>query len=364
MTKQRRKNPTKCALAKLPHASRELRRSENTPMKILITGGAGFIGSHVAEYHLNRGDQVTAIDDLSTGSRANVEIFQSNPNYRFVQADLLDWPGLAAAMRAADRVYHLAAVVGMFHVLKEPVLITRVNVVATERLLEEAVRAGHKPQIVIASSSSVYGYSAARELSEDDDLVFASHNGGLTGYGLSKLVNEIQAKAYRESHDLPVAIARLFNAAGPRQTGTYGFVIPRFVEEAVEEKLVTVFGDGTQTRSFCDVRDTVKALDMLASCPAAWGIPVNVGTAHEISIIELAKLVIQRTRSLSAVEFVPFDEAYGVHFDHIMRRRPVTSRLEKLTGFRPTWTLIDTIDDLIARARPNSTFSPLISTAA
>lgn len=327
-------------------------------MNILITGGAGFIGSNVAEYHLERGDEVVALDDLSTGRRANIEALANNPRFRFVQADLLDWPGLAGAMRVADRVYHLAAVVGMFHVLKEPVRITRVNVIATERLLEEAVRAGHRPQIVIASSSSVYGHSEARRLSEDDELVFAAHNGGLTGYGLSKLVNEIQAQAYRESHDLPVAIARLFNAAGPRQTGTYGFVMPRFVEEAIEGDPVTVFGDGTQTRSFCDVRDTVRALDLLAACPDVWGVPVNVGTTREISILDLAKLVIRRAGSKSEVTFVPFDEAYGVHFEHIMRRRPVTERLEKLTGFRPRWTLEDTIDDLIARHRADSLSIP------
>jgi len=320
-------------------------------MNILITGGAGFIGSHVTEFHLQRGDKVTAVDDLSTGSQENVAIFRNHPAYRFIRADLLDWSGLREAVASADRIYHLAAVVGMFHVLKEPVRITRVNIVATERLLEEAVRAGHQPQIVVASSSSVYGHSNAKELSEEDELVFAAHNGGLTGYGLSKLVNEIQAQAYVESHGLPVAIARLFNAAGPRQTGTYGFVVPRFVEDAVDGSPLTVFGDGTQTRSFCDVRDTVEALDRLAACPQAWGVPVNVGTTHEISILELAELVIARAGSSSPVTFVPFDEAYGVHFEHIMRRRPVTRRLEELTGFRPRWTLEDTIDDLLARRR-------------
>jgi len=330
-------------------------------MNILITGGAGFIGSHVTDFHLQRGDKVTAVDDLSTGSQENVAIFRDHPAYRFIQADLLDWSGLREAVASADRIYHLAAVVGMFHVLKEPVRITRVNIVATERLLEEAVRAGHQPQIVVASSSSVYGHSDAKELSEEDELVFAAHNGGLTGYGLSKLVNEIQAQAYVESHGLPVAIPRLFNAAGPRQTGTYGFVVPRFVKDAVDGSPLTVFGDGTQTRSFCDVRDTIEALDQLAACPQAWGVPVNVGTTHEISILELAQLVIARAGSSSPVTFVPFDEAYGVHFEHIMRRRPVTRRLEELTSFRPRWTLEDTIDDLITRCRAKA---PPIPTAA
>ena len=320
-------------------------------MNVLITGGAGFIGSHVAEFHLAKGDEVVVVDDLSTGNRANIELFRSNPKFRFVHADIADWAGLEGATHVAERIYHLAAVVGMFHVLKEPIRITRVNIVATERLLEAATRSGHQPQIVIASSSSVYGHSLARQLTEDDDLVFTAHNGGLTGYGLSKLVNEIQAQAYRKTHRLPVAIARLFNAAGPRQTGTYGFVVPRFVDESVEGAPLTVFGDGTQTRSFCDVRDTVAALDLLASTPAAWGVPVNVGTTHEVSILALAELVKTRAQSRSPIEFIPFDKAYGVHFEHIMRRRPRTMRLEELTGFRPRWTLQDTIDDLIARRR-------------
>lgn len=330
-------------------------------MKILITGGAGFIGSHVVEHHLNRGDEVVAVDDLSTGQRDNIDQFEDHPRFRFIEADLVDWSGLGDEVGAADRIYHLAAVVGMFHVLQEPVRITRVNVVATERLLEEAVRHGHRPQVVIASSSSVYGHSKAAELSEEDDLVFAPHNGGLTGYGLSKLVNEIQAQAYHESHGLPVAIARLFNAAGPRQTGTYGFVVPRFVQEAVDGEPLPVFGDGTQTRSFCDVRDTIRALDQLASCPGAWGVPVNVGTTREISILDLAKLVIGRAGSDSPVTFVPFDEAYGVHFEHIMRRRPVTRRLGELAAFRPRWTLEDTIDDLIARRRAVAQRVPILA---
>lgn len=318
-------------------------------MNILVTGGAGFIGSHLVETHLKDGDEVTAVDDLSTGNRANIENFARHPRFRFVRADIADWAGLDEAVRAADRVYHLAAVVGMFHVLKEPIRITRVNILATERLLEAAVRAGHRPQVVIASSSSVYGHSDAAQLTEDDELVFAPHNGGLTGYGLSKLVNEIQAQAYHKTHGLPVAIARLFNAAGPRQTGTYGFVVPRFVEEAVQGRPLTIFGDGSQTRSFCDVRDTVAALELLAAAPAAWGVPVNVGTTREISILQLAELVRERARSTSPLSFVPFDEAYGVHFEHIMRRRPRTRRLEELTGFRPHWPLEETIDDLVAR---------------
>jgi UDP-glucose 4-epimerase len=320
-------------------------------MNILVTGGAGFIGSNVVEHHLSQGDELVALDDLSTGTRANIEAFEKNPRFRFIKADLMDWPGLAEAVRGVDRIYHLAAVVGMFRVLREPVRVTQVNVCATEHLLETIAASPHKPQVVIASSSSVYSHSHHRDLREDDELVYLPRQGGLTGYALSKLTNEIQAMAYRQEHGLAVTIPRLFNAVGPRQTGNYGFVLPRFVKQALAGEPLTVFGDGTQTRSFCDVRDTVAAIELLAANPAAAGQPVNVGNERETRIIDLANMVIERSGSSSTVEFIPFDEAYGAVFDQITQRHPVEARLEKLTGFHPRWTLEQTIDDLIERAR-------------
>jgi UDP-glucose 4-epimerase len=318
---------------------------------ILVTGGAGFIGSHIVQLHLGRGDEVVAVDDLSTGSRANIATFESNPRFRFVHADLLEWPGLDGAVMVADRIYHLAAVVGMFRVLREPVRVTRVNVGATEHLLGTIAARGRHPEILLASSSSVYSHCHSPELREDDELVYLPRRGGLTGYALSKLTNEMQAMAYGQEHGLRIALPRLFNAAGPRQTGNYGFVLPRFVKQALAGESLTVFGDGTQTRSFCDVRDTVTALDLLASNPVAAGQPVNVGNRREIRILDLAHLVIERTGSSSAVEFIPFENAYGASFDQITQRRPVTERLTALTGFTPRWTLEQTIDDLIDRAR-------------
>ena len=319
-------------------------------MNILVTGGAGFIGSHVVEHHLNRGDEVVAVDDLSTGSRANLDIFGSNPRFRFIEADIMDWRGLADAVQCADRVYHLAAIVGMFRVLREPVRVTQVNVCATERVLETIAAAPHRPQVVIASSSSVYSHTRSRDLREDDELVYLPKQGGLTGYALSKLTNEIQAMAYQQEHGLQVTIPRLFNAVGPRQTGNYGFVLPRFIKQALAGETLTVFGDGTQTRSFCDVRDTVTALELLAGNPAAAGQAVNVGNARETRILDLAQLVIDRAGSSSTIEFIPFEQAYGVQFDQITQRHPVETRLEALTGFRPHWTLENTIDDLLNRA--------------
>jgi UDP-glucose 4-epimerase len=320
-------------------------------MNIFVTGGAGFIGSHVVEHHLNRGDEVVVVDDLSTGSPSNVEIFRADPRFRFVKADIMTWDGLAGAVHVADRVYHLAAVVGMFRVLREPVRVTEVNVCATERLLSTIAAAPRHPQVVIASSSSVYSHSHSRDLREDDELVYLPREGGLTGYALSKLTNEIQAMAYREEHGLQVTMPRLFNAVGPRQTGNYGFVLPRFIKQALAGEPLTVFGDGTQTRSFCDVRDTVTAIELLAGNPAAAGQPVNVGNEREISILDLARLVIERAASSSALEFVPFEKAYGATFDQITQRHPVEERLRSLTGFQPRWSLEQTIDDLLGRVR-------------
>ena len=320
-------------------------------MNVLITGGAGFIGSHLVELHLNNGDSVLAVDDLSTGRRSNIEPFFDAEDFCFEVADLLDWPGLGRAVSGVDRIYHLAAVVGMFRVLDEPVEVMRVNVGGTEAILEEVVRSGTRAEILIASSSSVYGQTQGKELDEGLDLVFTPEGGGLTGYALSKLTNELQAIAYQREYGLPVAVARLFNTVGPRQAGDYGYVLPRFVRQALDGEPLTVFGDGSQTRSFCDVRDTIEALELLAGNKANDGRPVNVGNAREISILDLAELVIERAGSSSDVEFIPYEEAYGEKFRTIGQRRPVVERLKTTTGFQPKWTLEQTIDDLIERER-------------
>lgn len=321
-----------------------------SPARILITGGAGFIGSHLAQMHLERGDLVTVVDDLSTGDRMLLR--KGTPDrFRFVEADILEWPDLERETSRADRIYHMAAVVGMFRVLREPIAVTRVNVMGTERLLDAAVRSGNLPEIVIASSSSVYSHASGETLTEETELVFSQEKGGLTGYALSKLTNEIQALAYRAVHGLPVTIPRLFNAIGPGQSGTYGYVLPRFIARALSGKPLIVYGDGNQTRSFCDVRDTVRAIDLLVSNPDAWGMPVNVGNPHEISILDLAKLVIERSGSRSTIEFQSFEQGYGGAFWQVTHRKPSLERLRKLTDFRHCWSLEQSIDDLIARNR-------------
>ncbi len=320
-------------------------------MNIFITGGAGFIGSHLAEYHLNRGDNVVIVDDLSTGNEQNVTPFLKDSRYRFEKGDILTWEGMEQEIAVADRIYHMAAVVGMFRVLQQPVEVTRVNVQGTERLLEYIARAKNHPMLVLASSSSVYGHVHTSELREGIELVFPIENNALLGYALSKLTNEIQATAYGQAHGMSIAIPRLFNAVGPRQSGNYGFVLPRFIKQAISGIPLTVFGDGSQTRSFCDVRDTVVALDLLAGNPAGWGQPVNVGNSHEISILDLAKLVIKRAGSSSSIEFVPFEKGYGKHFGQILQRQPVLEKLQHLTSFQHAWTLERTIDDLLKRER-------------
>jgi len=315
-------------------------------MHILVTGGAGFIGSHLVEHHLALGDKVQAVDDLSTGTRASVTLYQGNPNYRFSEADILSWEGLELAVANADRVYHMAAVVGMFRVLNQPIEVTRVNVLGCERVLQALVKTGSRAQLIIPSSSSVYAHAAPDNLREDADILLSTRN-PLLNYATSKLTNEIQGRAYAQEHQLPAVMVRLFNAIGPRQSGMYGFVVPRFIQQALAGEPLTVFGDGSQTRSFCDVRDTVAILDTLAATPAAYGQVVNVGNDQEIPIRALAEMVKQRANSASALEFVRFAKAYGQDFEQIPQRRPILSRLYELTGYRHRWTLEQTVDDLI-----------------
>jgi UDP-glucose 4-epimerase len=322
-------------------------------MQVLITGGAGFVGSHLAEYHLARGDHVSVVDDLSTGSVSNLAHCTGHPRFRFESADIVTWPGLDDAVAQADRVYHLAAVVGMFRVLERPVDVMRVNVIGTERVLEALLRAGRRSPIVLASSSSVYGRSPTGDMREEADLTL-SPNSPLLNYELSKLGNEVQGLSYARAHALPVVVVRLFNTIGPRQAGTYGFVVPRFVQQALSGAPITVFGDGSQTRSFCDVRDTVAALATLAGTAAAQGQVVNIGNAREITIGELAALVRARAGSKSAVEYVPYAQAYGRPFEQVHQRRPDLTRLHALIDLRPQWTLEATIDDLVQSRRQES----------
>ncbi|MFO7530214.1 MAG: NAD-dependent epimerase/dehydratase family protein [Marinobacter sp.] len=325
-------------------------------MHILVTGGAGFIGSNIAEYHLKRGDKVHVVDNLSTGSEANVAAFIENPDFRFDQADIVTWDGLDTAVAWADRIYHMAAVVGVYRVLREPVGTMATNIAGTERLLRSVNRDSWAPQVILASSSEVYGPHTEPRLTEDDSLIIQSGAPLRWNYAISKLADEGFGLAYAREHDIPVIIARFFNTVGPRQTGRYGMVVPRFVQKAVANEPISVFGDGEQSRSFCDVRDTVVALDRLASMPdLPNGEIVNVGSDREISINELARLVIECAGSRSTIEHIPYREAYGAEFEDIRHRRPSLDKLRRLTGFEHAWTLEETLRDLINRARKQIT---------
>ncbi|HLT14315.1 MAG TPA: NAD-dependent epimerase/dehydratase family protein [Marinobacter sp.] len=321
-------------------------------MHILVTGGAGFIGSHIAEYHLARGDKVHVVDNLSTGARSNIEPFLDNPRFHFNEADIVTWDGLEKAVAWADRIYHMAAVVGVYRVLSEPVNTMATNIAGTERVLRAVDRGSWSPQVILASSSEVYGPHTEPTLSETDSLIIQSGAPLRWNYAISKLADEGFGLAYAREHNIPVIIARFFNTVGPRQTGRYGMVVPRFVQRAVANEPITVFGDGEQSRSFCDVRDTVAILDRLASMPdLASGEIVNVGSAREISINDLARLVIDCAQSQSSIEHIPYKEAYGSEFEDIRHRRPNLSKLHQLTGYEHSWNLEATLKDLIHRAR-------------
>jgi UDP-glucose 4-epimerase len=320
-------------------------------MHVLVTGGAGFIGSHLVEYHLGKGDRVHAVDTLTTGSAANIEPFRGHPDFHFDQADILTWEGLEKAAAWADRIYHMAAEVGVYRVLAEPIRVMATNIAGTERLLRAVNAGGWKPQVIIASSSEVYGPAPAPELREDAELIIRSGARSRWNYAVSKLADEALGLSYARKHGLPITIVRFFNTTGPRQTGRYGMVVPRFVRQAVKGEPITIYGDGSQTRSFCDVRDTVAALDLLAANPVSAGEIVNVGNNREISIGDLAHLVKARAQSASPIEFVPYDQAYGEEFEDIPRRRPAIDKLLRLTGFSHRWTLEQTLDDLIQRLR-------------
>lgn len=318
-------------------------------MHILITGGAGFIGSHLAERHLANGDQVYVVDNLSTGSLANIDPFRSHPAFRFAEADILHWNGLDKAVAWADRIYHMAAVVGVKKVLEDPVAVMATNMNGTERILRAIHHGGWNPQVIIASTSEVYGFNEKSSFAETDNIVLPSAGRLRWAYAVTKLADEFLAFSYARKYGLHIVVVRLFNTIGPNQVGHYGMVVPSFVKQAVRNEPLTVYGEGTQTRSFCDVRDTVVALDRLAGCPEAWGEVVNVGNDQETSIRDLAELIVQRTRSQSPIHFMSYKDAYGEEFDDVTHRRPELNKLRALTGFRPEWKLVDTLDDLAER---------------
>lgn len=320
-------------------------------MHILVTGGGGFIGSHLVEYHLAQGDHVHVLDNFSTGRRENIAPFLANPLFRVTDADILTYHDLGRLTSWADRIYHMAAIVGVKRVLAEPIQVLSTNMAGTERLLRSIQESQWQPQILIASSSEVYGLNPEPVFSENCDLIFRSPMSLRWNYAISKLADEALAMSYHQRLGFHVVAVRLFNTTGPRQVGRYGMVVPNFVHQAVHGKPITVYGDGTQSRSFCDVRDTVVMLDHLAGSADSAGQVVNVGNDREISIKDLAELVKLRADSASPIVFQSYQEAYGESFADSTHRRPVLDKLRQLTQFVPRWSLEDSLDDLIALER-------------
>ncbi len=316
---------------------------------ILVTGGAGFIGSHLVERLLAEGCRVEALDDLSTGSVSNLEPVQDREGFRLTVASVLDDQAVAVAVDRADAVFHLAAAVGVRLIVENPVRTIETNLSGTETVLRHAGKKG-KP-VLLASTSEVYGKQDSVPFTEEDDLVLGASRRPRWAYACSKLMDEFLALAHYRENKLPVVIARLFNTVGPRQTGTYGMVIPRFAGQALSGEPLTVYGDGSQTRTFCHVADAVEALTGLMATPAAHGKVFNAGGDGEVSILEVARQVIEAAGSKSTIEFVPFETAYDEEFEDMERRVPCLRKIEDVISYRPRRDLRRIIEDVLAWER-------------
>lgn len=315
-------------------------------MRALITGGAGFIGSHLSERLLARGDEVIVLDDLSTGSVENIRHLKTHERFQCVFDSIQNRLLLAELVDEADVVFHLAAAVGVRLIVESPVRTIETNVNGTQLVLEAACK--KKKLVFAASTSEVYGKSERVPFREDADLVLGPTSKGRWSYAASKALDEFLAISYWKEKRQPVVIARLFNTVGPRQTGRYGMVLPNFVRQALDGAPITVFGSGQQTRCFCDVADSVEAILRLISSSIAVGEVVNIGSDQETSIEGLAHRVKEQTKSSSNIEFIPYDQAYEPGFEDMPRRVPALEKLQGLTGFRPTTQLTAIVDRVIA----------------
>jgi UDP-glucose 4-epimerase len=318
-------------------------------LRYLITGGAGFIGSHLTERLLARGDRVVLLDNLSTGSMDNIRHLKSSSQMEYHLDTIENLQLLAELVDDADIIVHLAAAVGVKLIVESPVRTIETNVNGTQRILEAACK--KRKLVLTASTSEVYGKNTNVPFHEDADLVLGPTTKGRWSYAASKALDEFLALSYWKEKKLPVIVVRLFNTVGPRQTGRYGMVLPNFVKQALDNEPIRVFGNGKQSRCFCDVRDTVEGLIRLMDTGRSIGEVVNVGNTEEITIEGLAKLVKERTSSTSPIEFVPYDQAYEPGFEDMMRRVPCVDKLQALTGFRPQTSLNEIIDRVTAYFR-------------
>jgi UDP-glucose 4-epimerase len=314
-------------------------------MKALITGGAGFIGSHLAERLVKEGHKVVAVDNLSTGSLNNLEGVKRGSLFQFIEGDIRNAALMESATEHCDCIFHLAAAVGVQLIADRPVHTIETNIAGTQVVLETANKLGKK--ILLASSSEVYGKNEAVPFREDDDIVLGSTSVSRWSYACSKAVDEFLGFAFHQQYGLPVVIGRFFNTIGPRQTGRYGMVVPRFVEKAIGNQPVQIYGNGRQTRCFCYVGDVVDAIIGLMACDKADGRVFNIGSAEEISIEALADKVIEMTGSKSRKEFIPYETAYGRPIEDMMRRVPCLDRIKETIGWQPKAGLSETLQMIV-----------------
>ncbi len=314
----------------------------------LVTGGAGFIGSHLVEALLARDEMVVAFDNLSTGRLRNLDHLGNHPNLRFVHGSVLDELAVDELMHKCDVVVHLAAAVGVKLIVEEPLRSFTTNIRGSEIVIESAFR--HRRPILLTSTSEIYGKNTAVPLKEEDDRVLGTPSVARWAYSTAKAVDEILAYAYHRERGLPTTVVRLFNTVGPRQSPAYGMVVPRLARQAVAGRPLTIYGDGTQTRCFCHVSDVVNALLGLLDDPRAVGGTFNVGSQEEISMLGLAERILARTGSPSGIQLIPYDQAYPAGFEDMQRRLPSTDKIRDLTGWRPTRSLDDILAEAIAEA--------------
>jgi UDP-glucose 4-epimerase len=318
-------------------------------LRCLITGGAGFVGSHLAEALLNRGDEVFILDDLSTGSVENIRHLKGVERFHYVFDSITNKHVLAELVDESDTVVHLAAAVGVRLIVESPVRTLETNVYGTQLVLDVASK--KKKLVFVASTSEVYGKSDKVPFREDADLVLGPTTKGRWSYAASKALDEFLALSYWKEKKQPVIVARLFNTVGPRQTGRYGMVMPNFARQALDGSPITVFGTGRQSRCFCDVRDTVEAILRLMSTDSAVGEVINIGSDEEVSVEDLARLVKQRTNSSSSIEYIPYDQAYEPGFEDMLRRVPCLEKLQRLVSFRPATRLTEIVDRVVDHFR-------------
>ncbi|MGC8756041.1 MAG: GDP-mannose 4,6-dehydratase [bacterium] len=314
-------------------------------MKSLVTGGAGFIGSHLCEELLNRGEEVYVIDNLSTGSIDNIIHLKDKKGFNMVVDSILNKPVLEELVQKVDRIFHLAAAVGVKLIMERPVDTIETNVLGTENVLSLANK--YHKKVLVASTSEVYGKHREHTLSEMNNMVLGPTKKRRWAYACTKALDEFLSFAYHEEKKLPVVVVRFFNTIGPRQTGQYGMVVPKFIKSALLNNPITVFGDGTQSRSFTYVKDAVRAVLMLMEKPEAEGDVFNIGDGREITILELAKKIKRMTNSSSEIVFVPYDEAYGKGFEDMERRAPDISKIRKLIGYEPSINLDQALEIII-----------------